>query len=72
MKAIIQKVGYDYDIVELEILGDQIHIVIGGIPKQSPSNVMQIIKGITTREFSGFPLKLKRNTFFGGEGKLWS
>jgi putative transposase len=53
MKAIIQKVGYDYDIdiVELEIPEDHIHMVIRGIPKQSPSEVMQIIKSIAAREF---------------------
>jgi putative transposase len=35
MKAIIQKIGYDYDIdiVELEIPEDHIHMVIRGIPK---------------------------------------
>jgi putative transposase len=53
MKGIIQKVGYDYDIdiVELEIPNDHIHMVIRGIPKQSLSDVMQIVKSITAREF---------------------
>ena len=48
MKAIIQKIGYDYDIdiVELEIPEDHIHMVMRGIPKQSPSDVMQIIKSM--------------------------
>ena len=40
MKAIIQKIGYDIDIVELEIPEDHIHRLIRGIPKQSPSDVM--------------------------------
>lgn len=42
MKAIIQKIGYNYniDIVELEIPNDHIHMVIKGIRKQSPSDVM--------------------------------
>jgi putative transposase len=49
MKGIIQKVGYDYDIdiVELEIPNDHIHMVIRGVPKQSPSDVMQIVIPIT-------------------------
>jgi putative transposase len=53
MKAIIQKVGYDCDIdvVELEIPEDHIHMVVRGIPKQSPNEVMQIIKSIAAREF---------------------
>ena len=53
MKVIIQKVGYDYyiDIVELDIPEDHIHMASIGIPKQSPSTVMQIIKSITACEF---------------------
>ncbi len=46
LKAIIQKVGYDYDIdvVELEVPKDHAHMVIERIPKQSLSAVMQIVK----------------------------
>ncbi len=53
MKAIIQKVEYDDDIeiVALKILQDHVHMVIRGIPKQSPSDVMQIIKNITAHAF---------------------
>jgi putative transposase len=61
MKAIINKVGYDYDIdiVELEIPEDHIQMMVREIPKQSPSDVMQIVKSITARDFSGFLLKLR-------------
>ncbi len=61
MKGIIQKFGYDYDIdiVELEIPNDHIHMVIRGIPKQSPSDVMQIVK----TQVSEFISKVK-NEFF--------
>ena len=72
MKAIIQKVGYDYDIdiIELEIPEDHIHMVIRGIPKQSPSDVMQIIKSITAREFFRIYPEIKKKYFWGG--KLWT
>jgi len=72
IKAIIQKIGFDYDIdiVELEIPGDHIHMVIRGIPKQSPSDVMQIIKSITAREFFRIYPDVKRQYFWGG--KLWT
>ena len=72
MKAIIRKIGYDYDIdiVELEIPEDHIHMVIRGIPKQSPSDVMQIIKSITAREFFRIYPDVKRQYFWGG--KLWT
>jgi putative transposase len=37
--------------VELEIPEDQLHMVVRGVPKMSPSDVMQIIKSISAREF---------------------
>jgi putative transposase len=72
MKAIIQKIGYDYDIdiAELEIPEDHIHMVIRGIPKQSPSDVMQIIKSITAREFFRIYPEIKKQYLWGG--KLWT
>jgi putative transposase len=72
MKGIIQKVGYDYDIdiVELEIPNEHIHMVIRGIPKQSPSDVMQIVKSITAREFFRIYPEIKKKYFWGG--KLWA
>ncbi|MGL1959587.1 MAG: IS200/IS605 family transposase [Colwellia sp.] len=72
MKAIIEKVGYDYDIdiVELEIPEDHIHMVIRSVPKQSPSYVMQVIKSITAREFFRIYPEIKKKYFWGG--KLWS
>jgi len=53
MKTIIYKIGYDYhfDIQELEIPEDHIHMVIKGEPKTAPSHVMQVIKSISAREF---------------------
>jgi putative transposase len=72
MKAIIQKIGYDYDIdiVELEIPEDHIHMVVRSVPKQSPSNVMQVVKSITAREFFRIYPEIKKQYFWGG--KLWT
>jgi putative transposase len=69
MKAIIEKVGYDYDIdiVELEIPEDHIHMVIRSVPKQSPSDVMQVIKSITAREFFRIYPEIKKKYFWGGK-----
>jgi len=66
MKAIIQKVGcdYDIDIVELEIPVDHIHTVIRGIPKQTPSDVMQVIKRITARELFRIYSEIKKKYFW--------
>lgn len=72
LKGIIEKAGYDYniDIVELEIPEDHIHMVIRGIPKMSPSDVMQVIKSISAREFFKRYPEIKKKYFWGG--KLWT
>ncbi len=72
MKAIILKIGYDYDIdiVELEIPEDHIHMVVRSEPKQSPSKIMQVIKSISAREFFRLFPEVKKKYFWGG--KLWT
>lgn len=72
MKAIIQKIGYDYDIdiVELEIPEDHIHMVVRSEPKESPSNIMQVIKSISAREFFRLFPDIRKKYFWGG--KLWT
>ncbi len=72
LKGIIEKAGYDYnmDIVELELPEDHIHMVVQGIPKMSPSDVMQVIKSISAREFFRIYPEIKKHYFWGG--KLWT
>lgn len=72
LKSIIEKVGYDYniEIVELEIPVDHIHMVARAEPRTAPSDIMQIIKSISAREFfRRFP-QIKKRFFWGG--KLWT
>jgi len=38
-------------IIELEIPIDHLHMIVRGVPKMSPSDVMQIIKSFSAREF---------------------
>ncbi len=72
LKGIIEKIGYDYniDIVELEIPEDHLHMVVRGVPRMSPSDVMQIIKSISAREFFRRYPEIKTRYFWGG--KLWT
>jgi putative transposase len=72
LKGIIEKIGDDYhiDLVELEIPVDHIHMGVRGVPKMSPSNVMQVIKSISAREFFRRYPDIKRRYFWGG--KLWT
>lgn len=72
LKAIIKKIGYDYDIeiVELEIPTDHIHMVVRAEPKDSPSGIMQKIKSISATEFFRMHPQVRRQLFWGG--KLWT
>ena len=72
LKDIIYKIGYDYniEIVELEIPTDHIHMVIKSEPKKCPSNIMQIIKSISARNFFKLYPEIKKKYFWGG--MLWT
>ena len=72
LKAIIQKIGYDYDIdiVELEVPEDHIHMVVRSEPKLFPAEVMQVIKSISAREFFKLRPEIRQQYFWGG--KLWT
>ena len=72
MKTIIHKIGFDYDIdiVELEIPEDHIHMVVRSEPKISPSQIMQVVKSVSAREFFKMFPDIKKRYFWGG--KLWT
>jgi putative transposase len=72
LKDIIEQIGYDYniEIVEIEIPVDHIHMVIRSEPKTSPSDIMQIIKSISARQFFKLYPEIKKKYFWGG--KLWT
>jgi putative transposase len=72
LKDIIYKIGYDYniEIVELEIPNDHIHMVIKSEPKKCPSNIMQVIKSISARNFFKLYPEIKKKYFWGG--MLWT
>ena len=68
LKAIIRKIGYDYniEIVELEVPEDHIHMVVRSEPKISPSRIMQIIKSISARNFFKLYPEIRKKYFWGG------
>src|SRR5687768_7231576 len=69
LRGIIKKIGYDYNIkiVEIEIPVDPIHMVVRSEPKIAPSDIMQIIKSISAREFFRRFLQIKAKYFWGGK-----
>jgi putative transposase len=72
LKNIISKIGYDYniEIVELEIPRDHVHMIVKSEPKRCPSEIMQVIKSISARNFFKLHPEIKKKYFWGG--KLWT
>jgi len=77
LKVIIKKIGCDYniEIVELEIPSDHVHMIIKSEPKVSPSDIMQISKSISARNFFKLYPQIKHKYFlevnFGHKAFLW-
>ena len=67
MKAIIHKIAYEYnfDIQELAIPEDHIHIVFKGEPKIAPIHVMQVIKKHPSERVFLSYIESSRNDTFG-------
>ena len=72
LKGIIIKSAYDHDMIveELEILKNHLHMVLRAEPKISPSEIIQIIKSISAREFFKMYPEVKEKYFWGG--RLWT
>jgi putative transposase len=72
LKDIIFQIGYDYniEIVEIEVPEDHIHMVVRCEPRVSPSDIMQVIKSISARQFFKLHPDIKKRYFWGG--KLWT
>jgi putative transposase len=69
LKDIIEQIGYDYniEIVELEIPLDHIYMVVRTEPRVSPSDIMQIIKSRSARQFFKLYSDIKKKYFWGGK-----
>ena len=61
---------YEYEIIQMEVMPDHIHIFVGAKPTVAPIDIVRIFKSITAIElFKKYP-KLK--SFYGRCGSLWS
>ena len=72
LKEILRNIGenYGYEIKEIEIMPDHIHLFISINPKVALTDVVRTFKSISARElFKRFP-KLK--AFYHRSGSLWS
>lgn len=61
---------YEYEILELEVMADHIHIFISAKPTIAPTDIVRTLKSITTIQlFKEFPALKK---FYSRCGSLWS
>ena len=59
---------YDFEIVELAVMPDHIHLFVSAMPNVSPANLIQTVKSITAKKtFERFP-GIKRHLWGGA---LW-
>ena len=59
----------NWELIELEVMPDHIHIFISAPPFQAPTDIVKVLKGVTARRlFMEFP-KLKKRLW---KGSLWS
>jgi len=72
LKAIIRDIAdqYGYEVLELEVMPDHVHLFVGAKPTVAPTDIVRTIKSISAIElFRRFP-RLKR--FYSRCGSLWS
>ena len=71
LRYLLERIAREWDlaIVELEVMEDHVHLFLEAPPRLSPAEVMNIVKGVTSREmFLKFP-ELRRDLW---AGELWA
>jgi len=64
IKTIAETKGWE--IIELEVMPDHIHLFISAPPFEAPTNIVKILKGVTAKRlFEKFP-ELREKEFWGG------
>ena len=72
LKQIFQDIAekYQYEIIEMEVMPDHVHLFVGAKPTVAPSDIVRTLKSISAIElFKLYPL-LKQ--FYSKCGSLWS
>ncbi|AGK60045.1 Transposase-like protein [Archaeoglobus sulfaticallidus PM70-1] len=68
IKTIAETKGWE--IIELEVMPDHIHLFISAPPFEAPTNIVKILKGVTAKRlFEKFP-ELREKELWGGH--IWS
>lgn len=72
LKSIFEDIAkrYEYEILEMEVMPDHIHLFVGAKPTIAPMDIVRTFKSVSAIElFKEFP-SLKK--FYGRCGSLWA
>ena len=61
---------YEYEIIQMEIMPDHIHLFISAKPTVAPIDIVRTFKSITTIKL--FKMYPTLKSFYGRRGSLWS
>jgi len=72
LKGIFQRIAekYEYEIIEMEVMPDHVHLFIGAKPTAAPSDIVRTFKSISAIELFKKFYALKN--FYSRCGSLWS
>ena len=72
LKQIFQDIAkkYQYEIIEMEIMTDHVHLFVGAKPTVAPSDIVRTLKSISAIEL--FKLHPPLKQFYSKCGSLWS
>ena len=72
IREIIHQIAedYDYEIIEMEVMPDHIHLFVGAKPSVAPSDIVRTFKSITAIKLFEKHYALKN--FYSRCGSLWS
>lgn len=71
VKRLLRKIAewYGCQIEQVEVLSDHVHLLISAPPRLAPSQVVQILKSISTKALLRHYRWLKKRHYWGGE--IW-
>ncbi len=72
MKEMLLHIAFEYewDVEEIEVMSDHVHILISVGPKWSPARIVQILKSKSAIQFFRENPEIRKRYFWGG--KLWT
>jgi putative transposase len=74
LKAIFNEVAekYSFRVLAVEVMPDHVHLFVGAPPKYSPSELIRLFKGTSSRLLGKEFPEIIRHHYWGKNATLWS